>query len=970
MISKDSTGYDTGGHLTIWVDGGRVKVRLQSDSGEIWLQSDPISSSTWYHVALTFGVDGAKLYLDGTLEDSDSYTGALGPSSGDTGNFEPLVLGASSWTSNNLSATPLVDYFEGKIDELSVFNSQLSAAQVQSHYNSAPSVYYVRKSGNNANDGLSPATAWATVDYAADRVGPGDTVYVGAGTYSESVTPTDSGTSADPISFIADTTGAATGDAGVVRITATGTVLTLDQDNYYSFTRFTFTSTGSSDDAVAINDSVGISMDQCVVDNSGDDGFAVDDNAVATLSNCTATNCDDSGFRSQYGANLTLSDCRSESNLRNGLRILAGGTATVRRSVFAQNQQEGVYVSSSGANGSLINVLVHGNGNDGIRLDSAGSWSIWHSTFADNGSDGIDRNSGSLTVTNSIISGNAEDGLEGSMTHSYNLVYGNGGDDYKSTSPGAGEINVDPKFAAGAEYRLLTSSPAIDAGVDGSAHTSADLDGASRPQDAGWDMGCYEGAYVPMPQFVDVSSATSFDHQTTNYYHDGSALLWGDLNDDGYLDAVITGDDTLVMLSQTAASFTSTDIGAYQRGGALLDIDNDGDLDFYTHERYLFENSGAGSFSNAGSRGFDSPSNTEGIAAGDFNADGWPDLAIFAENGNWLGHHDGAVPVTLNDTNSSSYGLNDSGDEGNGDYVSTGDVNSDGRLDFFYHYGSGKLFLSDGDGTYTENASGVSVVTGNNDKIGSAFADYDNDGDLDLWVPRYDNNQRGYLWRNDGGSFTDVTTAAGITNTDRQRSGAWGDVDNDGDLDLYVVTDGGDNILYQNNGDGTFSVLSAGAEAPGKGHDAVFVDYDNDGDLDLSITQEDATNTLLRNDLASSAYLKVRLIGQGDGATPVSANGVRVELWDEDGTTFIARRDLGVARGYGGAEPMWLHFGGVDPTETYRVRAYFQSGMTSVTVVPSDTSTTIGATTIPQMLTIEEGQGGGVVILRWVEVEP
>ena len=482
----------------------------------------------------------------------------------------------------------------------------------------------------------------------------------------------------------------------------------------------------------------------------------------------------------------------------------------------------------------------------------------------------------------------------------------------------------------------------------------------------------------PMETYVDSSSVLGFDVTTTTSATYSSGLHWGDLNDDGYLDAIVTGSSARLMLNGNGTSFFAGSFnGSVRRQGALLDLDNDGDLDFWAgndnsyNTETAFLNDGSAGFSDAGNLGFGNPVNNEGVAAADVDRDGWIDVVMFSANGNWIGHHQADDPPTLVGTTDVSYGLNDPGDFGNGDFCSSVDVNNDGAVDFFYNIGTGRLFLSNGDGTYTESASGsgINIVTGGSDKMGTAWGDYDNDGDVDLFVPRYDVGVRGYLWRNNGGTFSDVTIAAGIDDMSGQRSACWGDVDNDGDLDLYVVTHGGaDNVLYENNGDGTFGVSCAGAEATGDGHDAVFVDFDNDGDLDLSVTQQSATNVLLENVAGDQNYLLVRMVGAGAYRTPRSANGTRVEVWDSAGTTFIARRDVGVARGFGGAEPMWLHFGGLDPTQTYTVRAYFESETITETVEPQLVSTTIGPTTIPQMLTILEPEPPRMI--RWVEVQP
>jgi hypothetical protein len=483
--------------------------------------------------------------------------------------------------------------------------------------------------------------------------------------------------------------------------------------------------------------------------------------------------------------------------------------------------------------------------------------------------------------------------------------------------------------------------------------------------------GTYTPGGAPLV-FTDVSSATGFDVQTTSSESSGSGLHWGDLDDDGDLDAIVTGSPSRRLTSNSeGASFfvASFGGGAADRQGALLDIDNDGDLDFWHQAETLWENDGLGVLTNAGNLGLGDPTNNEGVAAADVDGDGACDVVMCSENGNWIGHHERRTPVTLVGSADVADGLNDVGDAGNGDYVSSGDVDDDGDLDFFYHFGGGKLFVSDGDGTYTESPSGISVVTGNSDKFGSAWGDYDNDGDLDLFTPRYDSGSPGYLWRNDGGTFANVAVAAGIADTSGQRSACWGDYDNDGDLDLYVVTRGGGaNVLYRNAG-GVFTAMSVGADAPGDGHDAVFVDYDNDGDLDLAVTRQSATNVLLRNDTDTDEYLKVRVIGWGAWGTNKAGVGVKVELYDGTATTLLARRDVLTARGYGGTEPPWLHFGGVAPASTYVVRVHFRTGAVDVPVVPRNVSTTIGTVTIPQMLTVVEPQPQ-IQVIQWQEVDP
>ena len=126
LISKDSSGYDSGGHMTIRAnDGGEVQVRLQSGRRSYWLESDEvIEGDTWHSVAFTFGGDGMRLYVDGVLEDTHWYTGGL------QGNDEPMVLGANSWRSRNHSVGPTSERFSGLMDEVMMFDRQLGTDEI------------------------------------------------------------------------------------------------------------------------------------------------------------------------------------------------------------------------------------------------------------------------------------------------------------------------------------------------------------------------------------------------------------------------------------------------------------------------------------------------------------------------------------------------------------------------------------------------------------------------------------------------------------------------------------------------------------------------------------------------------------------------------------------------------------------------------------------------------------------------
>ena len=130
----------------------------------------------------------------------------------------------------------------------------------------------------------------------------------------------------------------------------------------------------------------------------------------------------------------------------------------------------------------------------------------------------------------------------------------------------------------------------------------------------------------------------------------------------------------------------------------------------------------------------------------------------------------------------------------------------------------------------------------------AAWGDYDNDGDLDLYVPNWYKASK--LYRNKGdGTFTDVTTTAGVGGTGDAQGSSWGDYDDDGDLDLHVANKNTANLLYRNNGDDTFTdvATTVGIDDTGNAFSSSLYDFDNDGDLDLYVTNDGTANLLYRS---------------------------------------------------------------------------------------------------------------------------
>jgi hypothetical protein len=163
------------------------------------------------------------------------------------------------------------------------------------------------------------------------------------------------------------------------------------------------------------------------------------------------------------------------------------------------------------------------------------------------------------------------------------------------------------------------------------------------------------------------------------------------------------------------------------------------------------------------------------------------------------------------------------------------------------------FYKNKGDGTFEDltAAAGLDKQYGG---LNLVQTDYNNDGHLDLFIARggwFRRPMRPSLLRNNGnGTFTDVTREAGLTHPVNCNCGAWADYDNDGFLDVYVCNETGRNYLYRNRGDGTFEEVAVRAGVAGKNKlckGAVWLDYDNDGYPDLFVSYFESTPQLFHN---------------------------------------------------------------------------------------------------------------------------
>jgi len=212
-----------------------------------------------------------------------------------------------------------------------------------------------------------------------------------------------------------------------------------------------------------------------------------------------------------------------------------------------------------------------------------------------------------------------------------------------------------------------------------------------------------------------------------------------------------------------------------------------------------------------------------------------------------------------------------------GDTLTICDVNGDGRPDILYGAGTGMLLLNTGKGFVEAKDSGIKYKTG---KVGPVFADFDNSGVPSLFVPQLSGGCK--LFKNDGkGHFTDVTAKAGdlAKFNGMATCAAWGDVDNDGHLDVVVGCLRGPNRFFRNKGDGTFEDMT---EAIGLNHRVfntqgiALVDLNGDGVLDMVFNNEGQESCILLGNLQMVTGKQTPVTLRINGVGGVVGSKVRV----------------------------------------------------------------------------------------------
>ncbi len=380
------------------------------------------------------------------------------------------------------------------------------------------------------------------------------------------------------------------------------------------------------------------------------------------------------------------------------------------------------------------------------------------------------------------------------------------------------------------------------------------------------------------------------------------------------------------------------------------DYDNDGDLDVLLlrggWERplrlSLLRNRGDGSFDDVtAAAGMLEPIQTESAAWGDYDNDGLVDVFVCGEylppggkpsdkpgdphNRCRLYHNEGNG--RFKNVARAAGVLNDRCGKGS----AWGDYDGDGRLDLFVsNMGQPcRLYHNEGNGRFKDVAPELGV-TGADMSFACWFWDYDNDGRLDLYVNDYratvaevlasamgvkiSGSSHPRLYHNLGdGEFREVSADLGLDRAMAPMGVNFGDVDNDGFLDLYLGTgdmsyEGLDvKLMFRNLEGQGFEDVTASSRTGHlqKGHGVSFADYDGDGDLDLFVELGGATpgdqayNALFRNPGAARHWLKVKLVGTRTNRAALGAS-LRIDITANDGQIRSIHRTIGNNSSFGG----------------------------------------------------------------------
>ncbi len=415
-----------------------------------------------------------------------------------------------------------------------------------------------------------------------------------------------------------------------------------------------------------------------------------------------------------------------------------------------------------------------------------------------------------------------------------------------------------------------------------------------------------------------------------------NTVAWGDIDSDGNLDLLVTGNlyqykpTTNYKNITTKAGLTGTPMA-----NAFIDIDNDGDQDILflnasPAKCRIYINDGFGNFTG---QDLSLPwlYNVSGFSIADVDNDHYPDIFVTQS---WSTYPSALPNYFLLNNQKGSFTLKGGLATTSTPRRSRGcafvDFDNDGDQDLFvsnYYQEQDELWENKGNLTFVNVAGNKQIDIFNYD--GKSYAnygngvdwyDFDNDEDMDLLVPQYAPSQYlalGFqgttLYRNNNANFTntwnttDLKSGLGITYEETHSGGAFGDIDNDGLVDLLLTTSNGCRFidLYKHNYDHTFSNITFewGLNKIVTGDDLCWADYDNDGKLDLAFS-EDRKFKLFKNTYSSqNNWLELDLTTENANYFAI---GAKVKIFVPG---KIYTQEVTAGRGKNMQKPGRLHFG-------------------------------------------------------------
>lgn len=415
---------------------------------------------------------------------------------------------------------------------------------------------------------------------------------------------------------------------------------------------------------------------------------------------------------------------------------------------------------------------------------------------------------------------------------------------------------------------------------------------------------------------------------------DSRSVNWVDVNNDSYIDCFISngprgGQNNSLYLNDRKGNFTAVTTDSIvldhkpSDGATFSDVDNDGDIDafvvnWYNVNNLFYLNDGKGNFKRitegalVNDKGY-----SETAAFGDYDKDGFVDLYVTNSEGykyNFLyKNNKNATFIRIKEGSAAT-------DTSYSRCANWVDMDNDGDLDLFVtneNKQAENLYRNDGKGKFTKLTDGPLLNDGGN-TTSASWADMDNDGDLDVFLT----NDGGFnsLFKNDGQfHFTKVTMDTIAQTPAHSFSSAWSDVDNDGDEDLFVTNSFSGkkrlvNYFYLNDGNGHFTRNSSDVIATDTAwsYGCAFGDYDNDGFQDLAVAtcrfnKTDDADFLYHNNGNKNHWITIQLTGTKSNRSAIGAKiFIKATI---NGKVITQMREVSAQNGYCSQNDLRVHVG-------------------------------------------------------------